>query len=542
VFRTSLPAALCAFLLGVPVLVSPGYAQGLAPRNTVSEVPLPGGLSGALAATGDEIAPDRASFLLEFIRRTYDTPFGPRQDGREATLNALLAQLNAAGETQGPRETLPLPLSPKIWIDAVFNGRATADTLISSILQSRNASLLYYGLLSLDNETRWWLAGQPGLIGELSTTPAPFLAAAPGLRVSGARLHLPGGENAQPLWEALAGRSAQPAADFLRALMGADEGRLAYFYGALSQLTPAQISVALNLHSPDQGTRLESGRRLFGVFRQVSRTRGPRAFTRPALDPALLIADLASVREGEPVVPGTHALWTAVFKEAEEGSGKALAGRFGVAAHDDAPADFPWLCERIFEGEEPEIRERRYMMALFASRRLGQLTAATAADAVDAIRAVGAFPALTAAIERAGVTDLAAFAAAARRAAALAKIDEDGPASRSLSQFQGALALITRAGARAAVAPAEMSALVSSLSAIETGESHDYEGRVVTWLRTVVEREQASSGESHEGAPPAGSAEESRGRWNGRCSGSSRGRPRRTCPLSSGRERATGSI
>ena len=70
-------------------------------------------------------------------------------------------------------------------------------------------------------------------------------------------------------------------------------------------------------------------------------------------------------------------------------------------------------------------------------------------------RAVTAYPALTVAIERAGVTDAAVFAAAAaRRAASLAAIEDDDRAFRALAQFQGALALIARAASRGSLAPA----------------------------------------------------------------------------------------
>ncbi len=57
-----------AALLGVSVLVVPTRAQGVAPRTTLSELPVPGGIPAALAAIGDDTAPDRATFLIEVIR------------------------------------------------------------------------------------------------------------------------------------------------------------------------------------------------------------------------------------------------------------------------------------------------------------------------------------------------------------------------------------------------------------------------------------------------------------------------------------------
>jgi len=94
----------------------------------------------------------------------------------------------------------------------------------------------------------------------------------------------------------------------------------------------------------------------------------------------------------------------------------------------------PLLCELVFK-DEPSERRRRYMMVLFASRRLVHDPAAAARDAIDTIRAGGGLPALTVALERAGVTDMATFAAAARRAATLSKMSRTmtGPPGPSRS-------------------------------------------------------------------------------------------------------------
>ena len=56
----------------------------------------------------------------------------------------------------------------KIWTDVVFKKQATAETLVASIVQSRNAALLYDALLSLDDDSRAWIAEQPSLISELA--------------------------------------------------------------------------------------------------------------------------------------------------------------------------------------------------------------------------------------------------------------------------------------------------------------------------------------------------------------------------------------
>ena len=499
-----------AAVIGAVVLVCLAGAKGAGAQTSVSEVPLPGGLRAALAAIGDQMPPDRAQFLAEFIRRTYNTPVTSKGDPRAVALRSLVAEVQAAAQADAS-EMLPLPLSDRIWIEDVFGGQATPQTLVSAILQSRNAALLYCGLLSLDDDTRVWLGGQRALVAELASRhAAAFLAAAPGLRVTTAGLHLPGGALAAPAWQALVGRRPDEPADFVRALVASADGRLAYFFGMIGQLTPPQIHVVLNLASSDVPARVDSARRLYSVFLRLSGGRTPEqgAFARPTIDPALLVAELDADEGGRPLVPGTRGFWNAVFREGDERRSGPPREDIRAAPRWDTPADFPWLCEQVFEGEQADER-RRYMLVLFASRRLGRAAPEVARDAIDAIRAAASYPALTTALERAGVTDLATFATAARRATALSRIGDDGRAGRALAQFQGALALVTRAASRGRLAAGSVSTLVSSLSGIAVSDRGEYEGRLVTWLSDWTEAEAAArTPPSWTSPPPAGSAEE----------------------------------
>ena len=173
--RIRLIAALRVALLGAIAVAWPISAQQPDPAGSLGEVPLPGGLRGALQAIGDPSTPDRSQFLLEFIRRTYSgRSAAPKEAG--GGLPALVAYLErstADGAHPGdaghgaPVDTLPLGLPASVWRDIVLGGRPAPHGLLSSILQSRNAALLYYGVLSLDDETRSWLAGQPELVAEL---------------------------------------------------------------------------------------------------------------------------------------------------------------------------------------------------------------------------------------------------------------------------------------------------------------------------------------------------------------------------------------
>jgi hypothetical protein len=478
------PRLIHAALLGAAVLVGSPGATGAGARSTVSEVPLPGGIRSAQAAVGDRALPDRAQFLFEFIRRTYDSPFDLDGDPRQAALQSLLAVLEAGAAQPDSFETIPLPLSEKIWIDAVFGGRATPQTLVAEILKSRNAALLYCGLLWLDDDTRAWLATEPALVAELASgRAAEFLAAAPGLQASAAGARLPGGAEAAPVWTALVGQTPDEPAAFVRKLVASDGGRLARFLGTLGQLAPAQVRVALGLTLPDVEARVDSARRVYSVCRRLSRGFEPvqRAFMRPVFDPALLISDLPRDERGQPLLPGSRGFWKAVFADRlDPEAGSARQGS-RVPSEWTLPLDFAWLCEQVFE-DEPAERRRRYMMVLFASRRLPRDPAAETRDAIEAVRAAGEFPALVGGLERAGINDLATFAIAARRAASLSQIGDHRRAARALAQYQGALALVTYAASRRSLAAGRAAALISSLSEVPLSRSGDYEGRLAYWL------------------------------------------------------------
>ena len=304
----------------------------------------------------------------------------------------------------------------------MFGGRATSQNLAAQILQSRNASLLYYGLLSLDDATRAWLATQPDLIADLSERhPAAFAAVAPGLRVVNDGLRVPGGDTAEPAWQALVGRRPAERVEFLRALTSQGEGRLAYFFGAMALLTPAQIRFALKLDAPDAADRVSALRQLYDALENL----GPgwnieeRAFWRPGLDPVLLAAELRVDEDGRPIVPGTRRFWSAVFGDV---SHLAPDQARALAAGD--PVDLAWLCEQVFKGPSVAHR-RRYQAVMFASRSVARVRPEDAGDAFEAVRAVGDYPALIGVLERARVADVAVFARAARRAAQLSAIDDD---------------------------------------------------------------------------------------------------------------------
>ncbi len=479
--RERLLPAVSGLCLGVFAVAAPSSAQGdPAAPGAIYSLPLPGGLPGALAALEDGTAPDRSQFLLELTRRLH-APGTVRPIAGE---RALLDYLAAAGQAPGDSTTtLPLPLAPDLWTRVVFGGAVAPTGLAAAIIQSPGAARLYHGLLSLDDETRAWLSGQPDLIAAIAARhSAAFLIAAPAFRVAGGAVETPGGRGAAAVWQALVGQRLDEPAAFLRSLLATDEGRLASFFSALSLLTEAQIRFALQLDSPNAG-RTPDARQLYAVFTRMALgwMIDERPFWRPSLDPTLLVANLSTDAAGQPILPGGRRFWTAVLAESDlapparddDSQARELAG--------GEPAGVAWLCDQVFKGG-PLASRLKYGQVLFASRILGPITPDNARRSVEAVRAAAEYPSLVTALERAGLRDVETFAAASRRAAAIAALGDHARTARSLAQYQGVLALITRAASRGSLPRESLPALVSSLAAVEPAAGGDYEGQLVRWL------------------------------------------------------------
>lgn len=475
----------CLGLAATIALASSAFAQNTPPTGHVQAVPLTGALPDAIVATtGGDVAGIHSQSLLAFIRRTYNSPLPrPNVERHVALSSPLTAVQHTNGSGAEPTATLPLPLPAALWTETVFRGRETGPALLDAILRSRGPALLYYGLLALDDDTRAWLSTEPELVAELAGARAPaFVVAAPGLRVRGATVDVPGGETARRLWETLVGHTTTDPAGFTRALLEREEGRLAFFFASMALMTPPQLRVALRLDAADPNDLIDAARRLRAVFERV--TPGWRAddnaFWKPAIDPALLLAGLRRDAAGVPIVPGTRPFWTAVFSA----PGRKLAQSSPSdrpSASAEAAVDFTWISEQVFTGHRGEDR-RRFDLVLFVSRLEAQDGRWSAPGAIEAVRAARTYPGLIFSLERARLVDVDAFVAAARRAETLAAISDTRRSTRALAQFQGTLALVTRAAIRGGIPPEALPAAVVSLSAVELSERREYEGRLVRWL------------------------------------------------------------
>jgi hypothetical protein len=475
--------ALLAVFISVAVPAGTARAQDRASEPTISSMPLPGGLAIVRKLANDTGRSSAGQFYVDVIRRSFQTPVSVRGLRRETVIRPILDHLDiaATAATAATADRLPLPLTADVWMRSILAPGARMETLAADILRSPSASLMYCGLLALDDATRRWFAAHGDVLAELAARHAAhFFIAAPGLRIGDDVMQLPGGAAATAAWESVVGKRATDPGAFVKAIVVRTEVGLPYFVGSLAQLSAVQAGVLLGAEGPEP-LRAAAMKRMVTVFERVATgwEAAEKPFWRPTLDPALLVSDLRRREDGAPSLPGTTAFWSAVF--AESGREPEIVSTLVTGAQ----VEFGWLCEQVFVGAQTLSRPP-YQLVLFASRLIPAVTLENAREALAALRGATQFPAVAGTLERAHIRRLGAYADSARRARTLSAIADEARAQLALAQFQGALTVITRAATRGAISADRAADHVSTLSAINLDAQGDYSGKVVEWVTDVL--------------------------------------------------------
>ncbi len=379
-------------------------------------------------------------------------------------------------------KAVPLPLDASIWRETLL-GRPVADqNLIEAILSDRTSALLYHGLFALDDDTLAWLGPERDTLRVLARHPGAFSAFGSRLRVQAGKVIVPGGPEAEPIWQAIIGADPGKPAAFIRRLFDDEAGYRIWFYDSLAQLDPPRLRFALGLSLPP-ATRIERVRALLDLFEHSGTEWRPEVqpFTRRPLDPALTLATVLVDSEGTLTGPSQRAFWDRVFADGSITSDGAMNER---ATNGDAnPIDAAWLVGRVhrspFDIGRRRLETFHFGQRLFGGRRDVDLVMLTA------LRAHAAFPALLLTLERAGVNDPATIGAVVARAEALNGIGDDQRRQYATLQFQAMLALLERMARAGSLSHGDVTTAINSLAHVKT-TNRGYEGGLGVWIKETL--------------------------------------------------------
>lgn len=490
--------AVLSLLAAAPAAHSPA-GQAPRPASPWHELAVPHGVRALAEAAGLPPETDRWSVVGDVYRRLHAVggELGLGAESRRS-LAAHVGPVQAPGAAApadgapprvegGPGgETIPLPLAPELWLDAVFGGRVAPGSLLAAIVTDRQAVGLYHALSSLDDETLTAVGDHATVARVVRDARADTLAmVASRFRVRGGRVAVPGGEVAEAAWEALVGVPPSRPNTYLVALL--DRGHLACLHSTLASLDPPHQAFAFG------GRAAPSADRLQALARAVARQgawwlaeRGP--LSRPPADALALLSSVEVSPDGVPDPPGDAAFWASVFGEGSpSGNGPGL--------------DAVWLLEKV-SAAPPGLGRARLETLALAQRVFRQAEASQGEALRRVLAAHPRFPALLLVLERAGVRDPLVFAAAVERAE---QIEASGRRERlddARAQFQGALALVDRARWTGILPPARAEALVRSLAAVP------HEGSYAVGLAAWLDRELLPTLSEATGSAPGDPAED----------------------------------
>jgi hypothetical protein len=443
-------------------------------------VAAPGGVANLARSAGLQGDLPRWRALFEITRKLHPT-YGEMAGSPRALkdvasyLDSLESEAGApAGDAPpAPRassaDTVPLPLAPEVWRRSLFRQAKSDEAVVAALLRSRPASLLYRGLVQLDEETLAYVADHGDVLGDLAKVELDaFSVFAGSWRVRNARVEVPGGDEAKALWEGAVGEKVSRPARFLLRLATRDSGRLFFFYDAVDTLDPVRQRFALGLAvSRRPGDSFRTVRDAFSKEPTWWKP-GWGSFSRSPVDAGLVLREIRVLPSGDMAPPAGRVFWRAVF-----GEGPPSDKEPGLA-------DAPYLVHRIATGHV-DVRRVRLDQLRFAQRVFADIPPASVGDAVTAVQALEDRPALVYMLERMGFRDPTLYAEAVRSAHRFDRLAGEAQA-RALGQFQGALLLLDRARFRRTIDLVTAESLLRWLLAVPVTEEGEFEGRLASWL------------------------------------------------------------
>lgn len=353
--------------------------------------------------------------------------------------------------------TIAVPLTADHWRD-VLQVPDKGD-LFSALISNRSAMLVCAGAMSTTPSTRAFLERDRGLLRWIvRTAPAAFWTSARSLNIERDRVIVPGGAAAEPVWEALAAEKVTRPADFVRALLTRDGGRLAWFFDAVGSMTPERAAMVFGPAAV--ATQIENARGWYAAFRSADSNwhLEEHPFLRGVHDPWMVSSQIA-IEHGAVAAPSQQWLWEALFSRVEYDRKSAAAQRRGG----DAAATLSWLTQQVTSATAKERRDRfemiRFAQGVFPALRDDEWT-----DALIALSGFRRYKAVLITLDRMDVTAPRVYARVVESARQLHDQLSGRDERHAVIAFQAALAVLERARLSGAIDVSTAERMLLSLS------------------------------------------------------------------------------
>ena len=359
----------------------------------------------------------------------------------------------AANETEARPITIAAPLTADHWRDLL--GPQAPRDLFVGLIANRAVLLVCAGAMNTDPSTRALLERDRGLLRWIArTSPAAFWVAARSIRIEKNRISVPGGSAAEPIWEALAGEKVTRVPEFVRVLLSRDGGRLAWFYDAVSVMTPQRMA---HVYGPGPiDAQIEQARALYQVFRSSDSNwrLEDHPFLRGVSDP-WIVSSRIDLAAGGVAPPNAERFWEVLFERADV-TRRDIAGTrvmSATSATSAAPVTLAWLAHAIGSVAAKERRDR-FEMVRFAQAVFPNANSDDTAELLVALGGYRRYRSLLLSLDRMAITTPRVYS---RAVEAARRLDDLSGRDRkhSVIAFQVSIALLERARiARAIDVPA----------------------------------------------------------------------------------------
>jgi hypothetical protein len=330
---------------------------------------------------------------------------------------------------------IPAPLDADTWRQ-LLDLPGDAD-LFARFLTDREALLLSAALVATDDSIRQLVAQDRDLLRFLYRDgAAAFLIVSRSLAIENSQVVVPGGTDGAAIWEALSGTSPSRAAPFIRALVGRDHGRLAWYFDTIARLDAERLAAAWPVRP---NGRIAAARGLYEVFRDADPQwrASLQPFRRTVGDPwsVLTITDVAE--GGALRGPAAASFWRLVF----ESDRVELKDAQRSIARDASPISLPAMTRAVVL-LPPRERRQRFEMLRMAQRVFSTATANDLPIVAVAINGYKRFPSLLLGLERMGIANPATWTAMVAAAHHVSHDADDQ--DEALAAFQAVVGIVGR--------------------------------------------------------------------------------------------------